>query len=64
MSTLFVMPSHVLQSRLISGEMHINAEPREQRRCLNNQEAPLPNGKLGTASEGFSQHKRIRIGEA
>ena len=41
-----------LQSRLISREMHI-AESREQHQCLNNQDAPLPNGKLGTTSEVF-----------
>ena len=51
-----------LQSRLISREMHISAESREQRHRLNNQEAPLPNGKLGTTSEVLPQHKRVRIG--
>ena len=44
-----------LQSRLMSREMHINAESREQRHRLNNQDAPLPNGKLGTTSEGYPQ---------
>ena len=87
MSTLFVMPLHVLsnrlmvltfrhhrtplhgvlqleeiifplQSRLISREVHISAESRERRR-LNDQAAPLPNGKLGTTSEGFPQNNKL-----
>ena len=69
MSTLFVMPLHgvlqleeivfPLQSRLISREMHISAESREQRHRLNNQAAPLPYGKLGTTSEVFPQYNKL-----
>ena len=39
--------------------MHISAERREQRHRLNNQDAPLPNGKLGTTSEGFPQYNKL-----
>ena len=46
-----------LQSRLISREMHISAESREQRHRLNHV-APLPNEKLGTTSEGFPQYNK------
>ena len=52
-----------LPSRLISREMHISTESREQRPCLNNQDPPPPDGKLGTTSKGYPQHKRVRIGE-
>ena len=52
-----------LQSRLIYREMHVSAESREQRRCLNNQDAPPPNGKLGITSVDLPQHKRVRIGK-
>ena len=52
-----------LQSRLSSREMHISAESRKQRHRLNKQAAPLPNGKLGTTSEGFSTTQQVRIGE-
>ena len=48
-----------VQSRLISREMHISAESREQRHCLNNQEPPRPNGKLGSTSESFPQYNEL-----
>ena len=49
----------LVQSRLISREMHISAESRKQRRRLNNQAAPLPYGKLGTTSEDFPQYNKL-----
>ena len=52
-----------LQSRLISGEVHISAESTEQRHRLNNQAASPPNGKLGHHFRGFATRQQIRIGE-
>ena len=39
--------------------MHISAESRKQRPRLNNQAAPLPNGKLDTTSEGFPHYNKL-----
>ena len=39
--------------------MHVSAESRKQRHRLNNQAAPLPDGKLGTTSEGFPQYNKL-----
>ena len=39
--------------------MHVSAESKEQRHRLNNQDAPLPNGKPGTTSEDFQPYKEF-----
>ena len=41
--------------------MFISAESREQRHRLNNQDAPLPNGKLGTTSVDFAQFNELGL---